>query len=81
MKKMFAIEEPYRFEWGDVRALIQIVNVALIMIYGLIVSWFGLAIAVFDTVQDLRNHRHINTLLIHLSLVALNIYFLTILYK
>lgn len=81
MKAFFGITEPYRFEWNDLRAGIQILNVVLIMIYGLSVSWFGLAIALFGVVKDLTNRRHINDILMHLSSVILNIYFLTLLYK
>lgn len=81
MKEFFGIEEPYKFEWNDLRAGIQIINVVLIMIYGLSVSWFGLAIALFGIVKDLTNHRHINDLLMHVSTAVLNIYFLTLLYK
>lgn len=81
MKEFFGIEEPYKFEWNDLRAGIQIINVVLIMIYGLSVSWFGLAIALFGIIKDLTNHRHINDLLMHVSTAVLNIYFLTLLYK
>ena len=81
MKTFFNITESYRFEWNDLRASIQILNVILIMIYGLSISWFGLAIALFGVVKDLTNRRHINDLLMHMSSVVLNVYFLTLLYK
>ena len=45
IKNWFGIETPYRFEWNDVRCGITILNVVLIMLFGLQVSWFGLAIA------------------------------------
>ncbi len=81
MKEFFGITESYKFEWNDLRASIQILNVVLIMMFGLSVSWFGLTIALFGVVKDLTNRRHINDLLMHLSSVVLNIYFLTLLYK
>lgn len=81
MKEFFGITESYKFEWNDLRAGIQILNVVLIMMFGLSVSWFGLTIALFGVVKDLTNRRHINDLLMHLSTVVLNIYFLTLLYK
>jgi hypothetical protein len=81
MKEFFGITESYKFEWNDLRAGIQILNVVLIMMFGLSVSWFGLTIALFGVVKDLTNRRHINDLLMHLSSVVLNIYFLTLLYK
>lgn len=80
MKEFFGINEPFRFEWNDLRAFIQILNVTLIMIFGLQVSWFGLAIALFGIIKDMTQHRHINDLVMHLSGVVLNIYFLTLLY-
>ena len=53
LKNFFSISEPFRFEWNDLRAFIQLLNVILIMIFGLQVSWFGLAIAIFGICNDL----------------------------
>jgi hypothetical protein len=80
MKDFFSITGPYRFEWNDIRAGIQVLNVILIMLFGLEVSWFGLAIALFGLVKDMSQHRHINDMVLHLSGIALNIYFLSLLY-
>ena len=80
MKKFFGIIEPFRFEWNDLRAFIQIINVALIMIFGLSVAWLGLAIALFGVVKDLSQHRHINDIVLHLTGVILNIHFLHLYY-
>lgn len=80
MKEFFGIETAYKFEWNDLRAFIQLLNVILIMLFGLQVSWFGLAIALFGVIKDLTKHRHINDLVMHLSGVALNVYFLMLLY-
>ena len=81
MRDFFSITEPFRFEWNDLRAFIQLLNVILIMIFGLSVSWFGLAIAVFGVIKDMSQHRHINDIIMHMSGVVLNVYFLTLLYK
>lgn len=81
IKKFFKIENPYQFEWNDLRCFIAVVNVILIMIYGLSIAWFGLAVALIGVVKDLTTDRRINGLLMHLSNVALNIYFLFMLYK
>lgn len=81
IKNWFGIETAYRFEWNDVRCGITILNVILIMLFGLQVSWFGLAIAAFGVCKDLSQHRHINDVLMHLSSVALNVYFLMLLYR
>lgn len=80
IKKFFNIETSYKFEMNDLRAFIQIVNVALIMMFGLSVSWFGLALAVFGLIKDFTTDRHINSILMHIASGVLNIYFLTLLY-
>lgn len=80
MKKFFGIIGPFRFEWNDLRAVIQIINVILIMVYGLSVAWFGLAIAFFGIVKDVSQHRHINDIILHLTGVVLNIHFLRLYY-
>lgn len=76
MRRFFKIEKTYEFEWNDVRALITLVNVLLIMHFGLSISWFGLAIAVFGLVKDLTGHRHINGIVMHGASVLLNLHFL-----
>lgn len=81
MKKFFRIEENYRFEWNDLRCFITLVNVILIMVYGLSISWFGLAVALVGVIKDLTKDRRINGLLMHLSNVALNVYFLILYYR
>jgi len=80
MKEFFGITESFRFEWNDLRAFIQVLNVVLIMIFGLSISWFGLAIALFGLCKDMSQHRHINDIVMHLSGMALNTYFLILLY-
>ena len=80
MKKFFKIETPYKFEMNDVRAIIQIINVALIMMFGLSVSWFGLAIAFFGLCKDFATDRHINGIAMHTASCVLNIYCLKMLY-
>lgn len=80
MRKFFNIENGYKFEWNDLRCFITVINVVLVMIYGLSISWFGLAIAVIGVIKDLTTDRKINGLLMHISSVALNVYFLLIYY-
>jgi len=81
IKNFFNIETEYKFEMNDLRAVIQILNVALIMMFGLSVSWFGLALAVFGLIKDFTTDRHINSILMHTASGVLNIYFLTLLYR
>ena len=76
MKKFFRLENGYKFEWNDLRCFVTIVNVILIMIYGLSIAWFGLAVALIGIVKDLTTDRRINGLLMHLANVALNVFFL-----
>lgn len=80
MKKFFKIETPYKFEYNDLRAFITVINVILIMIFGLSIAWFGLVIALIGVIKDLKVDRHINGLVMHLSSVALNVYFIILLY-
>ena len=80
MKKFFGIVEPFRFEWNDLRAFIQIINVGLIIAFGLSVAWLGLAIALFGVVKDMNQHRHINDIVLHLTGVFLNLHFLRLYY-
>ena len=80
IKNFFRIEEPFKFEYNDLRAVIQIINVVLIMIFGLSTSWFGLAVAFIGLVKDFATDRHINGILMHLASVILNVYFLILLY-
>lgn len=80
MKKFFGIERGYKFEWNDLRCFITVVNVILVMIYGLSISWFGLAIAIIGIIKDLTTDRKINGLLMHCASLSLNIYFLLMFY-
>ena len=79
VKEFFGIEGDYKFEYNDLRALITVVNVILIMIYGLSIAWFGLAVAGIGVVKDLVVDRHVNGLIMHLANVALNLYFIILL--
>ena len=81
VKTFFKIETPYKFEMNDIRAVIQIINVILIMMFGLSISWFGLALAVCGLIKDFATDRHINSIMMHLAGAVLNIYFLTLLYR
>lgn len=80
MKKFFNIKGGYKFEWNDLRCFITVINVILVMIYGLSISWFGLAVAVVGIIKDLTTDRRINGLLMHVANMSLNIYFLLMFY-
>ena len=77
VKKFFKIEGKYKFEMNDLRALLQLINVALIVFAGFQVgALFGLCIAVLGLVKDLITDRHINGIAMHLAGMILNIFIL-----
>ena len=78
MRKFFNLTAPYKFEYNDLRCLVTVINVILIMIYGLSIAWFGLAVAVIGVIKDLAVDHRINGLIMHLANVALNLYFIII---
>lgn len=81
MKEFFGITQKYTFEWNDLRCLAMILNVVLVMFFGLSISWLGLGIAVVGLIKDFTSDRHINGILMHCASMALNIYFLILLYN
>lgn len=71
----------FHFQWNDLRAFITVINVILIMIYGLSISWFGLAVAVLGIIKNLAmREKNINTYIMYIANISLNIYFLILLY-
>lgn len=76
MRKLFNITEPYKFEYNDLRALITVVNVVLIMFFGLSIAWLGLVIGTIGLIKDLTIDRKINGAVMHLANVALNLFFI-----
>ena len=77
MKQFFGIESAYRFEYNDLRALITVINVILIMKFGLSIAWFGLMVASIGLLKDIVLDRHINGMVMHFANVVLNLFFLT----
>lgn len=80
MKKIFNISEPYKFEYNDLRCFITIVNVILIMVYGLSIAWFGLIVAGIGIVKDLTIDKKVNGFLMHSANIILNLYFILLLH-
>lgn len=81
MRKFFNIETAYRFEMGDLFAILQIISVALIIKFGLVASWFGLGLVIFNLVLCVRDKdRHINGFVLQGALAVLNVYFLMLYY-
>ena len=79
IKQFFNLTAPYKFEYNDLRAIITVINVILIICYGLSIAWFGLAVAGIGVIKDLAVDRRINGLVMHLANVALNLYFIILL--
>ena len=69
----------YKFEWNDLRSFITVINVILIMIYGLSISWFGLIVALIGIVKDVTIDKKWNGFIMHLANVVLNLYFISLL--
>lgn len=69
----------YKFEWNDLRATITVINVLLIMIYGLSIAWFGLSVALIGIIKDVTIDKKWNGFIMHLANVILNAYFLWLL--
>ena len=76
MKEFFNLTAPYNFEINDLRCFITLINVALIILFGSSVAYFGLIIALLGVIKDLTIDRKINGLVMHLTNVLLNIYIL-----
>ena len=80
MKKFFNITASrYIFDYNDIRCLLTLINVIMIIIFGLSVAWIGLAIAIFGTVRDMVcEERKINSTIQHLTMIVLNVYFVSL---
>jgi len=78
MKEFFGINNKYRIEYNDIRALITVVNVLLIMRFGLSIAWFGLIVAGIGLIKDIALDRRINGMIMHFANIVLNVYFLTL---
>lgn len=66
----------YEFEWNDLRAFITVINVILIMIYGLSISWFGLSVALIGIIKDITKDKKWNGFIMHFANICLNLYFI-----
>ena len=79
IKSFFRIDGKYKFEMNDLRALLQIINVALIVFWSFnIGATFGLIIAICGLIKDLQTDRHINSTIMHLTSIILNLFILFI---
>ena len=66
----------YKFELNDLRAVITLINVILIMRFGLSIAWFGFAVATIGIIKDVVIDKKLNGLIMHTANAILNIYFI-----
>jgi hypothetical protein len=66
----------YKFELNDLRAVITLINVILIMRFGLSIAWFGLAVAIIGMIKDIVIDKKANGLIMHTANAILNLYFI-----
>ncbi len=77
MKDFLNIENKYRFEWNDLRAVLTLANVISIIFFGYAAAAAGVVLSAIGLVKDFSNkNRHLNDFLLHVSGVILNIYLL-----
>lgn len=65
-----------QLEWNDLRAFITVINVILIMRFGLSIAWFSLGVATMGLIKDITIDKKVNGVIMHLANMVLNIYFL-----
>ena len=66
----------YKFELNDLRAVITLINVVLIMRFGLSIAWFGFIVATIGIIKDVTIDKKANGLIMHTANAILNIYFI-----
>ena len=81
IKEWFELNKPYHFETNDIIALLNLFSVFMVIHFGLIASWIGLAIAIICIIADIIEIRRFNIIILHLSIAVLNTYFLMIFYN
>ncbi|MDV3429610.1 MAG: hypothetical protein LIR50_21785 [Bacillota bacterium] len=67
----------FKYEHMDLAALLTLINV-LAIILTTKGAYVGLSVAAGGLIYDLHKGCHINNIIIRLSLIAMNIYFLTL---
>jgi hypothetical protein len=65
-----------KIEWNDLRAFITVINVILIMRFGVSIAWFSLGVASLGLMKDFTTDKKINGMIIHLANFILNLYFI-----
>lgn len=79
MKKLvnyFKLNYKYKFELNDVRAILTLINIALIIALKINITWLVVLIALLGLYKDIVIDKRLNGIIIHLSNIVLNIYIL-----
>ena len=66
-----------KLEWNDLRAFATVINVILIMRFGLSIAWFSLGVATMGLIKDITIDKKWNGAIMHISNMVLNVFFLT----
>ena len=77
IKKFFSITAPYQFERMDIAAALCVFNTIVIVVWNK-GAFVGLPVNVIGLFIDLKQGCHINNVIMRLSLIVMNIYFLTL---
>jgi len=79
MKNFFSItEDKYKFEIMDLLAVFTVINVMLVLLGFWFAPIFGLVNCIISVVCNVKFRAHINTYIMQIALIVLNIYFLTL---
>ena len=65
-----------KVEWNDLRAIITVINVILIMRFGLSIAWFSFGVATMGLIKDITVDKKINGAVMHTANILLNLYFI-----
>lgn len=67
----------YKYEHMDLAALMTFINTLVIILWNK-GAYVGLPVNLIGLVYDLKKSCHINNIIMRLSLIAMNVYFLTL---
>lgn len=67
----------YQYEHLDLAALMTLINTIVILAWGK-GAYVGLPVAIIGLIYDLRKGCHINNIVMRVSLIVMNVYFLTL---
>ena len=78
VKNFFGIEKKYEFELMDLYSLITVLNVAFVIMGFAWAPVLGIVNCILNITFALKNKTHFNFYVMQISLIILNVYFLTL---